>query len=126
MKGVFIASFILFFYTISSAQTTADGARPMFNLLNAFKAIDTTTGVSDTDADAFITATGITNATQQAAIKRLVRDLKGFQNGIYYTVNVWDSLVAIYPFVGGTASTHKFNLKDARDLDAAYRLTYTG
>jgi hypothetical protein len=33
---------------------------------------------------------------------------------------------AIYPFVGGTASSHKFNLKDPRDLDAAYRLVFAG
>jgi len=33
---------------------------------------------------------------------------------------------AIYPFVGGTASAHKFNLKDPRDLDAAYRLVFNG
>lgn len=33
---------------------------------------------------------------------------------------------AIYPFVGGTASQHRFNLKDPRDLDAAYRLAFNG
>jgi hypothetical protein len=33
---------------------------------------------------------------------------------------------ALYPFVGGTASQHKFNLKDPRDLDAAYRLVFSG
>jgi hypothetical protein len=33
---------------------------------------------------------------------------------------------AVYPFVGGTASQHKFNLKDPRDLDAAYRLIFNG
>jgi hypothetical protein len=27
---------------------------------------------------------------------------------------------------GGSATTHKFNLKDPRDLDAAYRLTFSG
>jgi hypothetical protein len=33
---------------------------------------------------------------------------------------------ALYPFVGGTAAQHKFNLKDPRDLDGAYRLTFSG
>ena len=28
--------------------------------------------------------------------------------------------------VGGTATSHKFNLKDPRDLDAAYRLVFNG
>jgi hypothetical protein len=32
----------------------------------------------------------------------------------------------IYPFVGGTAYTHKFNLKDPRDLDAAFRIQFFG
>ena len=33
---------------------------------------------------------------------------------------------ALYPFVGGSAISHKFNLKDPRDLDAAYRLQFNG
>jgi hypothetical protein len=72
----------------------------------------------DTDALAFITATGITDTTQKSAITTLVSDLKSY--------NIWSKMKAIYPFVGGTASTHKFNLKDPRDLDAAFRLTFSG
>ena len=33
---------------------------------------------------------------------------------------------AIYPFVGGTAESHKFNLKDPRDSNDAFRLTFSG
>jgi hypothetical protein len=33
---------------------------------------------------------------------------------------------ALYPFVGGTASTHKFNLKNPVDSDAAFRLVFNG
>jgi hypothetical protein len=33
---------------------------------------------------------------------------------------------AIYPFVGGTATTHKFNLKNPLDTDAAFRLVFFG
>jgi hypothetical protein len=73
---------------------------------------------TDSDAQAFITAAAITDATQQAAINTLVLDLKS--NG------VWTKLKALYPMVGGTSSTHKFNLKDPRDLDAAYRLVFNG
>lgn len=72
----------------------------------------------DADAQAFITAASITNSTQQNAINQLVVDLKA--NGL------WTKMKALYPFVGGTASTHKFNLKDPRDLDAAYRLVFSG
>jgi len=74
--------------------------------------------VFDPDAQAFITAAGITNATQQTATNQLVLDLKSY--------SLWDKMNAIYPFVGGTATTHKFNLKDPRDLDAAYRIVFNG
>lgn len=73
---------------------------------------------TDADAQAFITAASITNSTQQNAINQLVVDLKA--NGL------WTKMKAIYPFVGGTASSHKFNLKDPRDLDAAFRLVFNG
>jgi hypothetical protein len=39
---------------------------------------------------------------------------------------IWSKMKAIYPFVGGTAATHKWNLKDPRDADAAFRLTFSG
>jgi hypothetical protein len=39
---------------------------------------------------------------------------------------LWDKMKAIYPMVGGTSGSHKFNLKDPRDLDAAFRLTFSG
>lgn len=72
----------------------------------------------DADAAAFITAAGITNSTQKTAINQLVLDLK--------TAGIWTKMIAIYPFVGGSASSHKWNLKDARDLDAAFRLIFNG
>jgi hypothetical protein len=82
-------------------------------------------GIPDQDAINFINATGITNPTQIGAINRLVLDLKGFVNPNYPTVNIWDKMKAVYPFVGGTADTHKFNLKDPRDANAAYRITWS-
>jgi len=72
----------------------------------------------DADAQAFITAANITDTTQKNAINTLVTDLK--------TANIWTKMKALYPFVGGTALTHKWNLKDPRDLDAAYRLVFNG
>lgn len=74
-------------------------------------------GVSfDADAQAFIDATGISDETQEDAINTLVVGLKAD--------SLWTIMHAIYPFVGGTADTHKYNLKDPRDLDAAFRLTW--
>jgi len=72
----------------------------------------------DADAQAFITAAGITDATQQSAINTLVTDLK--------TYGIWTKMKAIYPFIGGTSTTHKWNLKDPRDLDSAFRLVFSG
>ena len=72
----------------------------------------------DADAQAFITAAAITDPIQINAINTLVEGMK--------TDGTWTKMKAIYPFVGGTASTHKWNLKDPRDLDAAFRLVFNG
>jgi hypothetical protein len=72
----------------------------------------------DPDAEAFLTAAAITDPTITSAIDTLVVQLKA--DGI------WTKMKALYPFVGGTASTHKWNLKDPRDLDAAFRLVFSG
>jgi len=73
---------------------------------------------TDPDAQAFITAAAITDPTQQAAINTLVVDLKGY--------SIWTKMKALYPFVGGTSTTHKYNLKDPQDTDAAFRLVFNG
>ena len=73
---------------------------------------------TDPDAQAFITAAAITDPTQRTAIDTLVKGMKA--DGL------WTKMKAIYPFVGGTASAHKWNLKDPRDLDAAFRLVFNG
>jgi len=72
----------------------------------------------DPDAVAFLTATGITDPTISLAIDTLVKELK--------TYGIWTKMKALYPFVGGTASTHKFNLKNPVDSDAAFRLVFSG
>ena len=72
----------------------------------------------DPDASRFLRTAGITDTTQQSAIDTLVLELKN--------AGLWSKMKAIYPFVGGTASTHKWNLKDPRDVDAAFRLTFFG
>lgn len=75
-------------------------------------------GGIDPDAQAFITAAAITDPTQQAAINQLVVDLKA--DGL------WTKMKAIYPFVGGTATTHKWNLVNPLDTNAAFRLVFNG
>lgn len=72
----------------------------------------------DTDAQAFITAASITDSTQQSAINTLTVGLKA--DGL------WTKMKAVYPFVGGTAASHKFNLINPLDTNAAFRLVFNG
>ncbi len=72
----------------------------------------------DVDAQAFITAANITNNAQKMAINQLVLDLKA--------ANIWAKMYALYPFVGGSATSHKFNLKNPLDSDLAFRLVFSG
>jgi hypothetical protein len=75
-------------------------------------------GGFDADAQAFITAAAITDNTQKNAINNLVINLKA--------AGIWSKMKAVYPFVGGTAATHKFNLKNPADTNAAFRLSFIG
>ena len=75
-------------------------------------------GGCDADAVAFLAAAGITDATITSAICTLVTSMKA--NG------TWTKCNAIYPMVGGTATTHKFNLKNPLDTNAAFRLNFVG
>ena len=104
------------FASIGDGLTDTEAA----NFYNSVQKFQTSLGrqISDTDAQAFITAASITDSTQQYAINTLVTDLK--------VANIWTKMLAVYPFVGGTATTHKFNLKDPRDLNAAFRLRFNG
>ena len=67
---------------------------------------------------AFATATAITDTTILNALNTF--DLGLISNGLD------TKMKALYPFVGGTASTHKYNFMDARDLDVAFRLQFNG
>lgn len=71
-------------------------------------------GGCDPAALAFIAAAGITDAVQQGAICQLVSDLM--------SAGVWSSLNAIYPFIGGNATSNSYNLKNT----ATYQITWFG
>jgi hypothetical protein len=79
----------------------------------------------DPATSAFITAAGITDPTQINAINRLVLNYKG-QGNLNSSVDLWTDSSAIYPIVGGSASQHTGNLKDPRNLNAAFRLAFSG
>jgi hypothetical protein len=66
----------------------------------------------DPDALAFLTAAGITDPTQTAAIDALVVSLK--------SDGLWTKMHTIYPFVGGSASSHAVNLKSPGTYDGTF------
>ena len=68
----------------------------------------------DSDAQAFITAASITDTTQKNALDTLVKGLK--------SANLWTKMKAVYPMVGGTASSHSYNLKNP----AQFQITWNG
>ena len=68
--------------------------------------------------NSFLTASTITDATIKGALNTF--DIGLISNSLD------TKMVALYPMVGGTASTHKWNFMDARDLDAAFRVTFSG
>ena len=70
----------------------------------------------DPDAQAFITAAGINSALEQGAIDDLVIGLKAD--------SLWDKMLAIYPFVGGTATTCKYNLKNPATFELVFNGTW--
>ena len=111
----------LAFASLSDGLSETDAA----NFYRAVQIFQSTLGrhegvpiVSDTDAQTFLNAAVITNTTQASAVNTLVTSLKSY--------GIWSKLKAIYPMVGGTAVAHKFNLKDPRDIDAAFRLGFYG
>ena len=67
---------------------------------------------------AFATATGITDTT-------ILNALNTFDAGLISN-GLDTKMKALYPFVGGSATTHKYNFMDARDVDAAFRLQFNG
>jgi hypothetical protein len=76
----------------------------------------------DPDAQLFFnaeTAAGVSlTLTQKSAVNQLILDLK--------TASIWTKFHALYPIVGGTATSHKFNLKNPLDTNAAFRLVFAG
>lgn len=109
------------FASIGTGLTNSEVA----NYYTAVETFQTTLGrnvsvpiVSDPDAQAFLNAALISNVTQASAVNTLVTDLKGY--------GIWTKIKALYPFVGGTASKHKWNLKNPLDMEAAFRLVFIG
>ena len=65
----------------------------------------------DPDATAYITAAGITDPTEQAAVFQLVSDLKGTGSTTNNT-DVWSDSYTIYPLSPTSLTAAEYNLKD--------------
>lgn len=71
-------------------------------------------GGYDPDVVAFLSATGITDNAIKNALNVMVLDLK--------SNNLWSKIYFLYPMVGGTSSTHSYNLRNI----LSYQLTFNG
>jgi hypothetical protein len=67
---------------------------------------------------AVVAAGGTLNSTISGATRTLFQSIwsNGFNNGMLY----------MYPFIGGTAGSNKFNALNPVDTNAGYRLTFNG
>jgi hypothetical protein len=98
------------YFTGSVANITVNNAE--LNVLQVganYKALATRFGlpvignsISDIDVYRFVQTTGLSDDLQVAAINTLVTSLKAN--------NLWTKMRVIYPFIGGTATLHKYNL----------------
>jgi len=73
---------------------------------------------------AFLTATGITDATIISALNTMDNSL--ISAGLLPAGTGAGKIKALYPIVGGSATAHKYNFIDPRNLDAAFRLSFSG
>ena len=74
---------------------------------------------TDTSAlERFVTAAGIADVQLKANLDSLITNARNH--------GWWNLCNAIYPLVGGSSETCKYNLKDPRDDDEAYRITWHG
>jgi len=82
-------------------------------------------GVSNTPRTAeFLAATSITDPTIISALNTLDNSL--ISAGLLPSGTGAGKVKAIYPYLGNSASSCKFNFVDPRDLDAAFRLQFFG
>jgi len=66
----------------------------------------------------FVKATGITDAQTKVNLDSLITRARNH--------GWWDLCKVIYPFAGGTQTSCMYNLKDPRDADDAFRLSFLG
>jgi hypothetical protein len=113
MKKILLGLFLLLFSSLSYGQSAID----------SLSSIDQFGRVRDG-----IIAQNIINVlnTDPSGVKLTENEkhyIRTIVNGLY-TIGVWQKCKAIYGFVGGNEWKHKWNWKDMRDLDVAYRAQF--
>jgi 3D (Asp-Asp-Asp) domain-containing protein len=102
--------------SISSRYKSVALIQVALNEWDAYGTLDASLYTARTTA--FATATAIADTTILGALNTF--DLGLISNGLD------TKMKAVYPFVGSTATTQKFNFMDARDLDVAFRIQFNG
>jgi hypothetical protein len=74
--------------------------------------------IYDSDAQLYITNAGITNENEKLASNYLFIELK--------SASIYSKVKALYPYLGGTASSCKYNAVNPLDTNGAFRQTYAG
>ena len=82
--------------------------------------------VNDSTLYFIATPQQITGAAIWTAVNTFVTNLKNTLSLTLGTNNLNTIFQAIYPFIGDTALMQKWNLVDAQDTNAAYRLVFAG
>ena len=103
--------------TLYYYRVKAIGDNVTYSNSNYSPVTSTTTSAIDSDAQAFLTAAAITDATISNAINALVVKMKA--DGI------WTKMDAVYPFVGGSSSAHAVNLKNPGTFNLTFNGTWT-
>jgi hypothetical protein len=116
--------------TVIKGEVRATNAAGVSSYVTTSNQVDAVDSALDPDADAFLTAIGITDPTIVDATNDVFVALK--TEGFY--ADAWDmtgytptkKCFALYPHLGAAEASSKYNMCDPRDLDAAFRKTYVG
>ena len=93
-------------------------------MLAPFSFIGSSGAANTPRTQAFLDATGITDQTIIDALNAMDDSL--ISAGFLPSGTGAGTLKALYPNVGGTATTHKFNFVNPADTDAAFRVVFNG
>jgi len=72
----------------------------------------------DINASNYLDVVNITDSNTRNAINDFTVNLKNY--------NLWGKMSGIYPFIGDSANINKYNLKDPKDTNNAFRLSFEG